>query len=127
MFLGRINDFVTTSANQIIPFITKINSNKNTSNSAGVISLRKAGYYNLDANLYISGVAGVVTATVYADGVPTDNVASATTAVAGVASLSLTDVIRAAISQFPDVATISIVLDTAGVSVDGTVRVEYVK
>lgn len=123
MFLGRVNDYVTV-ANTAIPFVTAINSNARTSNSVGNVSIRRPGYYLVDADLTITGVAGDVVATIFADGVATQATATATlTAATDFANLSITDAVRVAIAQFPDVATISVVLDTAGVVVDGSLRV----
>lgn len=123
MFLGRINNYVTV-ANTAIPFVTDINSNAKTSNSVGVVSIRRPGYYLVDTDLTISGVAGDIVATIYADGVATDATATASLGAAtDFANLSITDAVRVAIAQFPDVATISVVLDTAGVTVNGSLRV----
>lgn len=123
MFLGRIADY-TTVANVAIPFPTVINSNGRTTNNAGVVSIRKPGYYMVDADLTVTGVAGDIVATLYIDGVATPITATTTlTAATDFANLSISDAVRVAFSQFPDVATISIVIDTAGVIVDGSFRV----
>lgn len=123
MFLGRVNDYVTV-ANTAISFVTVINSNARTSNSVGNVSIRRPGYYLVDADLTVTGVAGDIVATIFADGVATQATATASlTAATDFANLSISDAVRVAIAQFPDVATISVVIDTAGVTVDGSLRV----
>lgn len=123
MFLGRIADY-TTVAGVAVPFASVINSNARTINNAGVVSIRKPGYYIVDADLTVTGVAGDIVATIYVDGVATPVTATASlTAATDFANLSISDAVRVAFSQFPDVATISVVIDTAGVVVDGSFRV----
>lgn len=127
MFLGRVNDFVTTGVNQVIPFVKEINSNAKTSNQLGVISLKKAGIYNIDASLTVEGAAGDVTITVYADGVPTSNVITVTVTADTPVSISITDAVKVARAEFPEYANISLVVAETGVTVNGKIRVEYLQ
>lgn len=122
MFLGRVTDY-TTIANTAVNFTTVKNSNGKITNNSGVLSFRKPGYYMLDVDLSVTGVTGDITATIFADGVATPTTATVSlTAATDYANLSITDAITVAFSQFSDVATISVVIDTPGVVVDGTIR-----
>lgn len=127
MFKGTIANG-TSVANADIPFVTALNTNDRTSNNNGVISLHKAGYYNVDATLTVAGVSGNIVATLYADGVATDTqVADTLDDTSDIATLSLTDAIRVVQAQYPNVGNISIRLNTAGLSVSGRIIVEYVR
>ena len=127
MFLGRATDFVTSGVNQVIPFVTRKNTNNKTSNQLGVINLKKSGYYNVDGSLVVSGAAGNITVTVYADGVPTDNVMNVTVAANIPTTITITDALEVKRSNFPEYAQLSLVVAQTGVTVNGTLRVEYLQ
>lgn len=127
MFKGTIANG-TSVANADIPFVTALNTNDRTSNQNGVISLHKAGYYNVDMNLTVGGVATTVVATLYADGVATDTEAGITLSdSADIGVINLTDAIRVVQAQYPDVGKISVRLNRAGLSISGRLIVEYVR
>lgn len=126
MFFGSIKNW-TSVTNTAIPFTTVLNTNNKTSNTNGVISMRSSGYYDIDASLTISGVVGTVTATVYADGVATNVTASKTLVSGDTAIISIVDAVKVSPAIYPNTATISIVLDTADVTVNGNLRVQYIQ
>lgn len=127
MFLGNVIGW-TSVVGTDIPFETVINSNNKISNNNGLISLRKSGYWNVDAMVSVTGVTGDVEAQLYADGVAVDGaVAVATLASGGSATLNISDAVRTVFSAYPDVANISVRLGTASASVDARIRVEYVQ
>ena len=126
MFLGRINDW-TSVVGQDIPFATVINTNNKVLNNNGTILLRKPGYWNVDASLELTGVTGEVIVSVYADGVETGSFAESNLATAAsIRNVGIVDAIRTVLVNVPDTANISLRVDTAGVTVSGTIRVEYV-
>lgn len=127
MFLGNVSGW-TSVVGTDIPFETVINSNNKISNNNGLISLRKSGYWNVDAMISVTGVTGDVEAQLYADGVAVDGaIAIATLASGGSATLNISDAVRTVFSAYPDVANISVRLGTASASVDARIRVEYVQ
>lgn len=127
MFLGNVSGW-TSVVGTDIPFETVINSNNKISNNNGLISLRKSGYWNVDAMVSVTGVTGDVEAQLYADGEAVDGaIAIATLASGGSATLNISDAVRTVFSAYPDVANISVRLGTASASVDARIRVEYVQ
>lgn len=126
MFLGRVTGW-TSVVGQYIPFLTVKNTNSKITNSNGLLSLRTGGLWDIDAAITLSGVAGNVTVSVLADGVATGATARATTTAAGFVTVPIVDAIRTVLAQYPNVAKIGLQLDTAGVTVSGTLRVENVR
>jgi len=126
MFLGRVTGW-TSVVGQYIPFLTEKNTNGKITNSNGLLSLRTGGLWDIDVAITMTGVAGDVTVSVLADGVATGATATATTTAAGFVTVPIVDAIRTVIAQYPNVATIGLQLDTAGVTVSGTLRVENVR
>lgn len=127
MFLGRVNNY-TSVANQPIPFATVLNTNDKIANNLGVISLRKGGIWNVDASITVTGVVGDIVATLYADGVATNAAQTASLgATTDFATIPLSEAVRTVLASYPDVANISIGLGTAGLTVNGSLRVEYLQ
>ena len=87
------------------------------------MSLRTGGLWDIDAALTLSGVAGNVVVSVLADGVATGATVTATTTAAGFVTVPVVD----ALAQYPNVANVGLQIDTAGVTVSGTLRVENVR
>lgn len=127
MFLGRVNDWVSVVGTDI-PFITEMNTNSKISNDNGLIRLKKAAVWNIDASVVLSGLAdsGVIVS-VWADGVETGAFAEATVTADGFVTVPITDAIKTAVSRVNDYARISLRVDTAGVTVSGTLKVSYVQ
>ena len=122
MFLGRVTGW-TSVVGQYIPFQTVKNTNSKITNSNGLLSLRTGGLWDIDAALTLSGVAGNVVVSVLADGVATGTTVTA----AGFVTVPIVDAIRTVLAQYPNVANVGLQIDTAGVTVSGTLRVENVR
>lgn len=126
MFLGRVTNW-TSVVGQDIPFQTVLNTNNKISNSNGTISLKRAGYWNVDGSLELTGVTGAVIVSVYADGVETGAYAASNlTTASSIRNVGIVDAVRTILTNVPENATISLRVDTAGVNVEGTLRIEYV-
>ena len=128
MFIGSVTNW-TSVVGTDIPFITELNSNNKISNTNGLIRLRTNGYWNVDASLTLSGVTGEVIVSLFADGVEKVTTYAETTLTADVleANVSITDAIKTILDRNPDIATISLRVDTPNVVVNGKLRVEYVQ
>lgn len=126
MFLGRVTGW-TSVVGQYIPFQTVKNTNSKITNSNGLLSLRTGGLWDIDAALTLSGVSGDVVVSVLADGVATGTTVTATTTAAGFVTVPIVDAIRTVLAQYPNVANVGLQIDTAGVTVSGTLRVENVR
>jgi hypothetical protein len=126
MFLGRVTGW-TSVVGQYIPFQTVKNTNSKITNSNGLLSLRTGGLWDIDAALTLSGVAGNVVVSVLEDGVATGATVTATTTAAGFVTVPIVDAIRTVLAQYPNVANVGLQIDTAGVTVSGTLRVENVR
>lgn len=127
MFVGTITNWVSV-VGQNIPFVTELNTNTKINNNSGLIGLKRGGYWNVDASMTLTGVDDDVIVSLFADGVEkVTTYAEATVTAAGFTTVSLTDAIRTVLSQTDDVATIALRVDTAGVTVNGKIRVEYVQ
>lgn len=126
MFLGRVLDW-TSVLNTPIPFLTVKNTNGKISNNSGTISLNTSGIWNIDASIVMTGVADTVNVSVLADGVATGAFAEATLTATGYTTVPIVDAVKTVLASYPNVAKISLQLDTAGVTVSGTIRIENVK
>lgn len=128
MFVGNVTNW-TSVVGRDIPFTTELNTNRKISNENGLIRLRTSGYWNVDSSLTLSGVTGEVIVSLFADGVEKPTTYAETTLTADVleANVSITDGIKTLLENNPNIATISLRVDTAGVIVNGKIRVEYVQ
>lgn len=128
MFVGSVTNW-TSVVGTNIPFVTEINSNNKIVNNNGLIQLRTNGYWNVDASITVSGTTGEIIVSLFADGVEKVTTYAETTLTTDVteANLSITDGIKTILSQNPNVGTIALRVDTAGVTVNGKIRVEYVQ
>lgn len=128
MFLGNVTNY-TNVVGTDIPFTTELNTNTKVRNSAGEISLLDRGLWDIDASIILTGVAGDITVQLFVDGVakPTTIAVATLDAAADFATVPITDTVRTIFASYPDVANISLRVDTAGVIVSGKIRVEYVK
>ncbi len=125
MFLGRVTNW-TSVVGADVPFTTVINTNNKIVNRQGAIDLKRPAVWDIDATLVLTGVADDVIVSVWADGVETGAYAEATVTATTFTTVSLIDAVRTVLAQSPDVATISVRVDTAGVTVSGSIRVAYV-
>lgn len=134
MFLGQINNYLVPSgmANTLIPVRTLSNTNDNIVNRQGMIKFLKNGYYNVDASISVSAAdtQNVSVNIVADDGVRRSVVATIPAAPGdepGVANVSLIDAIKVVLTKYFNVASIYITVDQSDVTVDGYIRIEYVK
>lgn len=134
MFLGQINNYLVPSgmANTLIPIRTLSNTNDNIVNRQGMIKFLKNGYYNVDASISVSAAdtQNVSVNIVADDGVRRSVVATIPAAPGdepGVANVSLVDAIKVVLTKYFNVASIYITVDQSDVTVDGYIRIEYVK
>lgn len=135
MFLGQINDYLvpTGMANTIIPIRTISNTNDKVVNNKGVISFLKSGKYNVDASISVSAssVQNVNVSIFTDDGVRRSVLATIPTSPSdtdlGTANVSLVDAIDVVLTRYFNVANIYIGVDQSDVTVNGYIRVEYVK
>ena len=133
MFLGRINNYLVPvgMAETVIPIKTISNTNDRIVNKSGVISFLKSGTYNVDASISVSAAESQnVTVSIYADdGARTSVVATIPAPVddTGIANVSLVDAIKVVLTKYFNVANIYIGVDQSAVTVDGYIRVEYIK
>lgn len=135
MFLGQINDYLVSSgeANTVIPIRTITNTNDKLVNRQGVISFLQSGNFNVDATISVSAATPQnVNVSIFADdGVRRSVLATIPAApdgeTVGVANVSLVDAIKVVLTKYYNVATIYIGVDQSDVTVNGYIRIEYVK
>lgn len=126
MFLGRVTNWVSVVGTDI-PFITELNTNLKTRNTAGEVAILESGLWNIDASLELTGVVGNIVIDLLADGVVRDSRTVTLDLVTDFANVSFADAVRVLLSNFPNIADISMRVDTAGVTVNGKLRVESVR
>lgn len=128
MFVGRIEN-VTSAVDTNMPIITELSTNRKVVNNttSNVVEIRKPGIYKVDGYIQVLGAQGDVSINIMHDGNLAREIdvtlASATT----VAVVPLVDAFRSTTAPYPNVANISIRTDTAGLTVDGLVSVEYIQ
>lgn len=135
MFLGQINNYLVPSgeAETVIPIRTISNTNDNVVNKRGIISFLKNGHYNVDATISVSAEdAQNVIVSIYADDGVRRSVIATIPAVpdgeeVGIANVSLVDAIKVVLTKYFNIANIYIGVDQSNVTVNGYIRVEYVK
>ena len=126
MFLGRVTNY-TNVVGTDIPFLTELNTNTKTRNASGVVSILESGLWNIDASIEVTGIVGNIVVELLADGVVRDTRTTTLDLATDIQSVSFTDAIRVIYAQFPDTADISMRVDTAGVIVNGKLRLENVR
>lgn len=135
MFLGQIQSYLvpTGMANTVIPIKTISNTNDKVVNKKGVISFLKNGTFNVDASISVSAAdAQNVTVSIFTDdGVRTSVVATIPMAPSddepGVANVDLVDAIKVILTKYFNIANIYLAVDQSNVTVDGYIRIEYIK
>jgi len=128
MFVGTI-DNVTSVANQNIPIRTELSTNRRVVNdtTTNVLEIRKAGIYKLDGYVQILGIAGDVDINIYHDGQLARELTVTLASATDVVIVPLDDPFRCINAQYPNVGNVSIQTDTAGLTIDGLVSVEYIQ
>lgn len=135
MFLGQINNYLvpTGEANTIIPIRTMMSTNDKVVNKRGVLSFLTNGKYNVDATISVSAAETQnVNVSIFTDdgirvSVPATIPAPPTGEEVGIANVSLVDALNVVLTRYFNVANIYIGVDQSDVTVNGYVRVEYVK
>lgn len=135
MFFGQINNYLVPAgeAETIIPIKTIMNTNEKVINKRGVISFLKNGKYNVDASISVSAdTPQNVNVNVYTDdGVRTSVLATIPEAPSadepGTVNISLIDAIEVILTRYRNIANIYIGVDQSNVTVNGYVRVEYMR
>lgn len=135
MFLGQINDYLVPAgeANTVIPIRTISNTNDRVVNKRGVISFLKEGNYDVDASISVSAAdTQNVTVSIYADDGERRSLVATIPAPptgedVGVANVALVDAIKVVLTKYFSVANIYIAVDQSDVTVNGYIRVEYVR
>ena len=135
MFLGQIDNYLVPAgdANTIIPIKTLSNTNDKVVNKRGMISFLKSGNYNVDASISVSATETQnVTVSIYADdGIRRSVIATIpdvpTGETVGVANVSLVDAIKVVLTRYLNIANIYLAVDQSDVTVNGYIRVEFVR
>lgn len=135
MFVGQIDNYLvpTGMANTVIPIRTLVNTNDKLVNKQGIISFLKDGNYNVDATISVSAADSQnVNVSIFTDDGIRKSVlatipAAPTGEDTGTANVSLVDEIKVVLTKYFNVANIYIAVDQSDVTVNGYVRVEYVK
>lgn len=135
MFLGQINNYLvpTGEANTVIPVRTIINTNEKIVNKRGVIYFLQNGNFDIDATISVSATSAQnVTVSIYAEDGARESVVATIPAppdgeTVGVANVSLVDAIKVILTKYRNVANIYIGVDQSDVTVDGYIRIEYVR
>lgn len=135
MFLGQINNYLVPSgmANTVIPIRTIRNTNDKLVNKQGVVSFLKNGNFDVDATISVSAATTQnVNVSIFTDdgiriSVPATIPEPPTGEDVGIANVSLVDAINVVLTKYVDVARIYIGVDQSDVTVNGFIRIEYVK
>ena len=135
MFLGQIDNYLVPvgEANTIIPIKTIVNTNDKIVNKKGVLSFLKSGNYDVDASISVSADSTQnVTVSIFTDdGVRRSVIATIPTSPSdtdlGTANVSLVDAIKIILTKYCSIANIYIGVDQSNVTVNGYIRVEYIK
>lgn len=135
MFLGQINNYLVPAgeANTVIPVRTMTNTNEKIVNKRGIIYFLQNGNYDVDATISVSATeAQNVTVSIYTEdgvrkSVPATIPAPPDGETVGVANVSLVDAIKVVLTKYRSIANIYIAVDQSDVTVDGYIRIEYVR
>lgn len=77
--------------------------------------------------MQLIGVAGDIDINILHDGLPARELTVTSASATAVTLVPLVDAFRCINAQYPNIGNISIQVDTAGVTIDGLVSVEYVQ
>ena len=95
--------------------------------TANVLEIRKPGIYKVDGYLQLIGVAGDIDINILHDGQPARELTVTSASATAVTLVPLADAFRCINAQYPNIGSISIQTDTAGVTIDGLVSVEFIQ
>lgn len=128
MFVGTIEN-VTSVANQNIPIVTELSTNRKVVNdtTSNVLEIRRAGIYKIDGYVQFLGVAGDIDINILHDGQLARELTVTSASATAVNIVPLDDAFRCIAAQYPNVGNISIQTDTAGLTIDGLISVEYIQ
>lgn len=128
MFLGRV-DYTPSVVNTNIPIDVEFNTNNKIGfrSTANEITLRKTGLYNVDGALMVTGAAGDVGITLIADGDEKMTFGATLANADDVQTIPIVDAFRVISEAYPSIATLALQTDIAGLTITGTIRVEYVQ
>lgn len=135
MFLGQINNYLvpTGEANTVIPVRTISNTNEKVVNRQGVIYFLQNGTFDIDATVSVSATETQnVTVSIYTDDGIRESVVATIPAppdgeTVGVANVSLVDAIKVILTRYRNLANIYFAVDQSDVTVNGYIRIEYVR
>lgn len=135
MFLGQINNYLVPAgeANTVIPIRTISNTNDKIVNKRGMIYFPQNGKFDIDATISVSATETQnVTVSIYAEDSARESVVATIPAppdgeTVGVANVSLVDAINVVLTKYRNLANIYIAVDQSNVTVDGYIRIEYVR
>lgn len=135
MFLGQINNYLVPSgeANTVIPIRTVSNTNDKVINKRGIISFLQNGNFDVDATISVSAAESQnVNVSIFTDdGIRKSVLATIPAAPdgedVGVANVALVDAIKVVLTKYFNIANIYIGVDQSDVTVNGYIRIEYVK
>lgn len=130
MYKGTITSSTAYTAGTNIPFAAQINSNSATTTGSGTVTLLKAGYYNIFANINATGAAaGNVTAQVTANGTALTGSAQTQTSAAATDALAfnLIDTIYVRPAAYPARVTLAVTLSEAATISNANFIVQRVK
>lgn len=135
MFFGEINNYLVPSgeANTVIPIRTITNTNDKLVNRRGVISFLENGSYDVDASISVSAAdTQNVNVILFTDDGARRSVLATIPAApdgedVGVANVSLIDAIKVVLTKYYNIANIYIGVDQSNVTVNGYIRIEYVR
>lgn len=135
MFFGEINNYLVPSgeANTVIPIRTITNTNDKLVNRRGVISFLENGSYDVDASISVSAAdTQNVNVILFTDDGARRSVLATIPAApdgedVGVANVSLIDAIKVVLTKYYNIANIYIGVDQSDVTVNGYIRIEYVR
>lgn len=128
MFVGTIENY-TSVANTNIPIRTELSTNRKVVNdtTANVLEIRKPGIYKVDGYIHLLGATGDVDINILHDGALARELTVTLASATDVKIVPLVDAFRCINAQYPNVGNISIQTDTAGLTIDGLVSVEYIQ
>jgi len=126
MFVGTIENY-TSVVGQNIPIATELSTNRKVVNANGVLEIRKPGIYKVDGYIQVLGATGDIDINILHDGVVAREITVTLASATDVKVVPLVDAFRCIKAQYPNVGSISIQTDTAGLTIDGLVSVEYVQ
>lgn len=128
MFVGTIENY-TSVANTNIPIRTELSTNRKVVNdtTANVLEIRRPGIYKVDGYIQLLGATGDVDINILHDGALARELTVTLASATDVKIVPLVDAFRCINAQYPNVGNISIQTDTAGLTIDGLVSVEYIQ